>query len=73
VVRVEFRERQLRGLRIYPVDVGRGSSRGSAGRPILADEDGPVYGSVLDRIERCSEPFGTVIERGPGHGYVKLP
>ena len=73
VVRVEFRERELRGLRIYPVDVGRGASRGSAGRPILAEEDGAVYGSVLDRIERCSEPFGTVLERGPGHGYVKLP
>jgi poly-gamma-glutamate capsule biosynthesis protein CapA/YwtB (metallophosphatase superfamily) len=72
VVRATFEGRKLKELRIYPVDVGKGASRGTAGRPILADEDSPIFHSVLDRIQRCSDPFGTVIDRREGYGVVKL-
>ena len=64
-----FEERALRTVELYPVDLGFGRSRPQRGRPLLADAE--LGKTILDRIARMSEPFGTPIQQVDGRGVIR--
>jgi poly-gamma-glutamate synthesis protein (capsule biosynthesis protein) len=67
-----FEAGRLAAVRLHPIDLGHGRSRAARGRPMLAR--GAVAKAVLDRLERLSARFGTVIERAAdGTGRIVLP
>jgi poly-gamma-glutamate capsule biosynthesis protein CapA/YwtB (metallophosphatase superfamily) len=55
----EFKERQLAGVRLHPLDLGHGASRAQRGRPVLA-RDG-IAASILERVRRLSQRFDTAV------------
>jgi poly-gamma-glutamate synthesis protein (capsule biosynthesis protein) len=56
VVMVDFKERQLSGLCVHPIELGFGLSRSQAGRPVLAE--GPVAQLAIERFQRLSAALG---------------
>ncbi len=66
----DFEAGELTGLRLLPLDLGHGRPRAQRGRPLLAS--GATAGTILDRITRLSQPFGTVIAQRDGIGHVRL-
>ncbi|MBI2756547.1 MAG: CapA family protein [Chloroflexi bacterium] len=66
---VDWDDRRLAEIRLYPVDLGMGLPTGQRGRPVLAGET--VGREVLDRLRRCSEPFGTFIHTEDGVGIIR--
>ena len=66
----EFNERNLREIRIHPIDQGFGRPRPQRGRPLLAE--GEVAKRVLDRVARLSKRYGTKVAVRNGTGIVKV-
>lgn len=65
---LHWEERALRRIELHPVSLGLGTALGQRGRPVLADEaTGEV---VLDNVRRCSDRFGTEIERSGRIGVI---
>lgn len=60
----------LREVKLHPTDAGYGRPRAQRGRPVLAE--GEVARSILERIERLSHRFGTVIERRGDVGIIRV-
>ena len=60
-VEVKWEKKQLREILLHPIDLGMGLPMGQRGRPVLAEGD--TAKEILDRLQRCSDPFGTKIER----------
>ncbi len=64
-----FEKRQLKDIKIYPVDMGFGRARAQRGRPVLGDAElGKI---LLDRVARLSEAYGTRVELHDGRGIIR--
>jgi poly-gamma-glutamate capsule biosynthesis protein CapA/YwtB (metallophosphatase superfamily) len=70
VAEVEFTGFELSSVRLHPVVLGYGKSRGQRGRPMLAD--GEAAASILGRLSRLSRRFGTDIRVIGTKGEVSL-
>jgi poly-gamma-glutamate capsule biosynthesis protein CapA/YwtB (metallophosphatase superfamily) len=66
----EFSQRELREIRLYPVDLGFGRPRSERGRPLLAQVE--LGKTILDRVGRLSERYGTKIQNVEGHGVIYI-
>ncbi len=72
VATCKYEAKQLKEIRLYPVDLGRGLPRSQAGRPVLAPSGGEVNQRVLERFRTMSEPYGTKIEIEDGVGIIRV-
>jgi poly-gamma-glutamate synthesis protein (capsule biosynthesis protein) len=66
----DFRNGKLAGLTFHPLDLGHGTNRAQRGRPLLAE--GKTAATILDRVKRLSEPYGTAVTVEDDVAYVKL-
>jgi len=66
----EFNQRDLREIKLYPVDLGFGRPRSQRGRPLFADAE--LGKEILDRVGRLSEKFGTKIHNAGDHGVIHI-
>jgi hypothetical protein len=57
VAACDFRGGKLAGLMLHPLDLGHGTTRAQRGRPMLAE--GKAATTILDRVKRLSERYGT--------------
>ncbi|HWE76282.1 MAG TPA: CapA family protein [Stellaceae bacterium] len=53
----DFRGGKLAQLVLHPLDLGHGTPRAQRGRPMLAE--GKTAATILDRVKRLSERYGT--------------
>lgn len=67
---ITFKGKQMKELKLHPLDLGYGRPRYQRGRPMMADGD--VAKVVLERFQRMSEPFGTKIDIQDGIGNIQL-
>lgn len=65
-----FGRKNLKEIKIYPIDQGFGRPRPQRGRPLLAE--GEVANRVIERVTRLSQRYGTEISIRDGLGVVKL-
>ncbi len=72
VAMLTYKGKQLKEIRLHPVDLGMGLPRGQRGRPLLAEPGGEVSNRVLAKFGQMSEPFGTRIEIEDGAGVIRL-
>lgn len=72
LVMVSFRQKQLKEVRLYPVDLCCDLPRSQSGRPVLAEPGSEVFNRVLERFQRCSEPFGTKIQIEKEAGVIRV-
>jgi hypothetical protein len=70
VATVSFVGKNLREVRLYPIEFGFGLTRSQAGRPIFAEK--AAAQEVLQRFQRLSEPFQTRIEIQGEVGVIRL-
>ena len=70
MARVVFKGSKLSEIKLYPLDLGFRRSRGSRGRPLLAEGD--VARSVLERMQSMSNKYGTSIAIENGTTQVKV-
>ena len=70
VATVSFVGKNLREVRLYPIEFGFGLPRSQAGRPIFAEK--VAAQEVLQRFQRLSEPFQTRIEIQGEVGVIRL-
>lgn len=70
VAMITFKGKQMKELKLHPLDLGYGRPRYQRGRPMMADGD--VAKEVLERFQRMSEPFGTKIDIQDGIGNIQL-
>lgn len=70
MVELTWRGREVSEIKLNPLDLGFRRSRGTRGRPLLAE--GEVVEDVLSRMQRMSAKYGTEVETRNGAGYVKL-
>jgi poly-gamma-glutamate synthesis protein (capsule biosynthesis protein) len=64
-----FENRALKEIELHPVDLGFGRPRSQRGRPLIADE--ALGKTILDRLARLSERYGTRIEWGNLRGVIR--
>ena len=69
IAMVTFQGKQLKELKLHPVDLGHGRPRYQRGRPLLAE--GAVSQEILERFQRLSKPFDTEIAIEDGVGVVR--
>ncbi len=67
---VTWEARQLREMRLYPIDLGMGLPMGQRGRPVAAT--GKVAQEILERFQWMSRPLSTTIDIVDGLGVVKV-
>ncbi|MBI4639874.1 MAG: CapA family protein [Candidatus Tectomicrobia bacterium] len=65
-----FKGRDLSVLDLYPITLGYRQPRSVRGRPFLADDE--LGHSIIQRLAKLSEPYGTTIEFQEGRGVVRL-
>jgi poly-gamma-glutamate capsule biosynthesis protein CapA/YwtB (metallophosphatase superfamily) len=65
-----FEQQQLKEIELHPLDMGFGRPRPQRGRPLLADEK--LGTTILERVARISELFGTRIEQRNGRGVIHI-
>lgn len=65
-----YKDHELKELVLRPVDLGFGTSRSQAGRPVLAQ--GPVADEIIARFQSFSKPFGTEIRQDGERAIVKV-
>ena len=65
-----FEKRTLKEIELYPVDMGFSRPRSQRGRPLLADEK--LGKTILDRVARISELFGTRVEPHNNRGVIPI-
>lgn len=66
----EFDDDGVRSVDLYPVDLLFEEPRSRRGRPVLADED--VASSILDRLQKLSDPYDTEIVVESKRGRINL-
>jgi poly-gamma-glutamate synthesis protein (capsule biosynthesis protein) len=71
-VTCKYEAKQLKEIRLYPVDLGMGRPRGQAGRPVLAQPGSEVNRRVLERFQSMSATYGTKIEIENGVGVITV-
>jgi poly-gamma-glutamate synthesis protein (capsule biosynthesis protein) len=64
-----YEKQRLQEIETYPVDMGYGRPRSQRGRPVLADAE--LGETIIDRVARLSEAFGTRIEKRDGRGIIR--
>lgn len=67
----DFHGGKLARLDLHPLDLGFGTPRAQRGRPMLAQ--GKVAATVLDRVKRLSQRYGTEIVVEGGVGTISVP
>ena len=72
VATCKYQGKQLKEIRLYPVDLGMGLPRSQMGRPVLAMPGDAVNRRVLERFQNMSEPYGTRIEIEDGVGIISV-
>ncbi|MFQ6038154.1 MAG: CapA family protein [Candidatus Aminicenantales bacterium] len=71
VPRIVFSDRKVKEIRLYPITLNPGASRGGPlGRPMLAEKE--MAERILKRLQTLSRPYGTVIETQDGLGYIRV-
>ena len=71
VATIQWKGRQIAGVRLYPITLGFGLSVTERGRPKLADL--ALSRHILDNVSARSLPFGTRIVEENGIGRVVMP
>jgi poly-gamma-glutamate synthesis protein (capsule biosynthesis protein) len=66
----EFKDGDLRQIKLYPVDLGFGRPRSQRGRPLLADAESS--NRILDRVALLSRRYGTEIQKVERHGVIHV-
>lgn len=70
VAEVQWEKKQLKEIRLNPIDLGIGLPMGQRGRPVLAE--GAVSEEILERLKRCSKRFNTEINATKdGKGVIR--
>jgi len=70
VAQVQWEKKELKEIRLHPIDLGIGLPMGQRGRPVLAK--GAVAREILERLQRCSKPFNTkIVATKDGKGTIK--
>ncbi len=67
---LEWKGKELKEIKLHPIDLGIGLPMGQRGRPVLADGD--VANEILERLQRCSKRFNTRIDAVDGIGVIKV-
>jgi poly-gamma-glutamate capsule biosynthesis protein CapA/YwtB (metallophosphatase superfamily) len=67
---LEFSARRLAGVTLHPIELGYGTPRWQAGRPLLAE--GEMARCALEAIRDLSAPFGTEIAINGAAGRLTL-
>ena len=70
VAECRYADKQLKEIRLHPVDLGFQRPIGQRGRPMLAE--GEVARQVLTWLQRVSKPFGTEIRIEGNTGVITL-
>ena len=70
VVTCKWEKKQIKEIRLYPVDLGGGLPRSVNGRPVLAPVGSEVNQRVLRRFQDMSEPYGTKVLIDNGVGII---
>ena len=70
VVQCDYREKELEGIKLMPIDLGYGRPRPQRGRPMMADAK--LGRKILERMEQLSQPFGTAIDIEGNTGVIRL-
>ena len=70
VAMTRFDGRQLKEIRLHPVDLGFQRPPYQQGRPLLAE--GEVSERVLERFQKRSQPFGTEIKIEDNVGLIQV-
>lgn len=65
-----FKGRDLKDIKIVPIDQGFGRPRSQRGRPILAEGD--LAHRVIERVSRLSQRYGTQVSNRKGVGVIEL-
>ncbi len=64
----EWETGRLKQARLYPVELGYGTTWSARGRPMLADRQ--VAGEIVETLQRLSQPFNTQIRLEDGVGII---
>ena len=72
VVTLTYAKRQLKDIRLYPIDLGIGLPRSYNGRPVLAAAGNELNRRVLERFQEMSKPYGTEIQIDNGVGIIHI-
>jgi poly-gamma-glutamate synthesis protein (capsule biosynthesis protein) len=72
IVTCNYAGKNLKEVRLYPIDLGRGLPRSVAGRPVLARPGDEVNQRVLERFQHMSQPYGTEIRIENGVGIITV-
>lgn len=70
VARSEFKQNQLSELRLYPIELGRSKRFANRGVPRLVNQERAK--TILERLQKLSEPFGTEIAIENDVGVIRL-
>lgn len=66
----DFRKRELKEVRLYPIDTRPGTHRGISGRPLLAADEAAQV--MLRRMQHLSGLFNVNVQIEGDVGYVRL-
>jgi poly-gamma-glutamate synthesis protein (capsule biosynthesis protein) len=71
IASVEFRARELREIRLHPLDLGFSTSkRSQRGRPVVAE--GQIAEEILRRVQALCEPYATCVEIEDAQGVIRF-
>ncbi|RWG76375.1 MAG: CapA family protein [Mesorhizobium sp.] len=70
VARSQFKQNQLAELRLYPIELGRLRRFADRGVPRLVNQEEAK--TILERLQKLSEPFGTEIAIENDVGVIRL-
>ncbi len=70
VATINFKDKQLHEIRLYPIDLGFKRPRSQRGRPVLAENE--VNDEILKLFQRLSAPYGTRVDVENGVGVIKI-
>jgi len=73
IVKLDYKQRELQEIRLYPIDLGMGLPRSMNGRPVVAGPGDPLNKRVLERFQAMSEPYGSRIAIKDGVGVIRIP
>lgn len=66
VASVSYEGKELKSIKLHPIDLNRAAGRPQRGRPMLVAQGTETYERILKRIQERSSPFGTRIDVATG-------
>lgn len=69
VATCDFVRGELRGIKLYPIDLGFNSPRSQRGRPMIVEGDMAV--EIIERVAALSEMYGTKVTFTDGIGVIQ--